>query len=161
MSIAKYSFSSLVLAAALCGSPWASAEEACYAAKDADGVFAGKQLLALALAGAEVAPGQPQLSNAQFNGVKRCFAKANQRTPGFQGGMELGLRTDGSGKVKRVSVLQTEHNDTAYAACVAQLACDWQIANVPVVAGEGYLSFALGMQEKVERPDFLDGRKVK
>lgn len=160
MSIAKFTGSGLALVAALCGSPLALADDACYAAKDVEGVFTGKKLLALALAGAEVAPGQPQLTNAQFNGVKRCFAKANQRTPGFQGGMELGLRADASGKVKRVSVLQTEHNDTAYAACVAQLACDWQIANAPS-GGESLLSFALGMDEKVERPDFLDGRKVK
>ncbi len=140
-------------------SAWAQAE-ACYVAKDADGVFAGKRLLPVALADADAAPGQPQLTNAQFSGVKRCYAKANQRMAGFQGGMELGLRTDGAGRVNRVSVLQMEHNDNAFSACVAQLACTWQVANLPADA-QAHLSFALGMKESVDRPDFLDPRKVK
>ena len=137
---------------------WAQAE-ACYVAKDADGVFAGKRLLPVVLADADAAPGQPQLTNAQFAGVKRCYAKANQRMAGFQGGMELGLRTDGAGRVNRVSVLQMEHNDNAFSACVANLACTWQVGNVAGGA-EAHLSFALGMKETVDRPDFLDPRKV-
>ena len=160
MTYAKAPLCVAALTALLLSPSFARADDACYVPKDADGVFAGKTLLPIALAGVEAAPNQPQLTTSQFNGVKRCFAKANQRTAGFQGGMELGLRTDANGKVKRVSILQQEHNDPSYSACVAQLACDWQISNAPAGA-EANLSFALGMQEKVDKPDFLDGRKVK
>jgi len=160
MSIAKITFSALALAAAVLSPLQATAQDACYAPKDADGTFANKKLLSVALAGVEVAPGQPQLSNAQFNGVKRCLSKAAQRGSGFRGSFELGLRTDAEGKVKRVSVLEEEFENPVFSACVAQLACEWQIAGAPAGA-PALLSFSLGKEEKQERPDFLDGRKVK
>lgn len=170
MQTFRNSYIGLALGLSLGGVLWISPlaalaqADACYVAKDADGVFAGKRLLPVVLADADAAAGQPQLTTAQFSGVKRCYAKANQRMAGFQGGMELGLRTDGTGRVNRVSVLQMEHNDNAFSACVAQLACTWQVANVPTslpADAQAHLSFALGMKITAYRPDFLEPRKVK
>lgn len=36
-----------------------------------------------------------------------------------------------------------------------------KLLTVALASAEADLSLALGMQEKVDRPDFLDGRKVK
>ena len=70
------------------------------------------------------------------------------------GNLELGLRTDGSGQVNRVSVLQMENdNDNAFSACTVHVACIWQVDNWPSVqAGdaEAHLSFLLSMRATLE-----------
>src|SRR6218665_1495124 len=108
MSTPKLSLFALVFVAALAGPQAADANAACYVAKDADGSFTDKKLQPIALSDAAVSPGQPQLSSAQFKGVQRCLSKAAQRGSSFRGAFEMGLRTDGEGKVQRVSVLEAE-----------------------------------------------------
>lgn len=154
-------FSALGLCLAL-GSP-AFADSACYVARDADGLFDPARIAPLITSGEaqDLTPAGATLSEKNRGAIQRCYNKALARNPLLAGGLELGVKVGPGGAVERVSVLRTGHTDAMLNSCLGQQVCGWQFA---APGKPAYLALPFDHQQTdatMERPDFLDPKRVK
>lgn len=151
------SLAALVLVSAIAASSLPALAQTCYRSQDSEGLFADPAVRA-------AAPTLPQALEDQARSGKamqRCYARALRRNPGLHGETRLGVRINAEGRVDRVLLLGSDHNDPLLHSCLAEMVCGWAIA--PRSQPSLHVQ-AFGLDEEREqklRPtDMVESRKL-
>lgn len=114
----------LLLVAGMAGINAQAADQTCYRSQDSEGLFADAATVA-------AAPTLPQVLEEQARSGKamqRCYARALRRNPDLHGQLRLGVRINAEGRVDRVLLLESDHNDPLLHGCLGEMVCGWAVA---------------------------------